>query len=240
MLVEYASHHIQHMQKALTQMNVKLQHVISDITGKTRMAIIGAIVRSERDPRKLAQLRDPRTRADQATIAKSLQGHWREEHLFELTPALELYRVYHAKIVECDLQRGPWRTRLEARRPRPPPPRITQQRTENMEVLKAVAQPGQRIHQHHIEGPFALLCCGQETPQGRPVNHVSGVTLIDVPVQDQASGLDNALLDRRILESHGATRIIAPVTGPDVADNDPPFCPIGNHFGISFMSIGIW
>ena len=70
---------IQHTQKALTQMNVKLQHVISEITGKTGMAIIGAIVSGERDPRKLAQLRDPRTRADQSTIAKSLQGHWREE-----------------------------------------------------------------------------------------------------------------------------------------------------------------
>ena len=102
MLVEYAAHHIQHMQKALTQMNVKLQHVISNITGKTGMKIIEAIVRGERDPRKLAALRDPRTRADQATIAKSLQGHWREEHIFELTQALELYRAYQAKIDECD------------------------------------------------------------------------------------------------------------------------------------------
>ena len=102
MLVQYASHHIQHMQKALTQMNVKLQHVISNITGKTGMAIIEAIVSGERDPKRLAQLRDPRIRADEATIAKSLQGHWREEHIFELTQALELYRFYHAKIAECD------------------------------------------------------------------------------------------------------------------------------------------
>ena len=102
MLVEYASHHIQHLQKALTQMNIKLQHVISNITGKTGMKIIEAIVRRERDPRKLSELRDPRTRADQATIAKSLQGHWREEHIFELTQALELYRTYQVKIDECD------------------------------------------------------------------------------------------------------------------------------------------
>ena len=102
MLVKYASRHIQHMQKALTQMNVKLQHVISNITGKTGMKIIEAIVRGERDPRKLAARRDPRTRADQETIAKSLQGHWREEHIFELTQALELYRAYQAKIDECD------------------------------------------------------------------------------------------------------------------------------------------
>ena len=102
MLVQYASQHIQHMQKALTQMNVKLQHVISDITGKTGMRIIEAIVAGERDPEQLAKHRDPRTRADHETIAKSLQGHWRHEHIFELTQALELYRVYQGKIAECD------------------------------------------------------------------------------------------------------------------------------------------
>ena len=102
MLVQYASHHIQHMQKALTQMNVKLHHVISNITGKTGMEIMEAIVGGQRDPVQLAQLRDPRIKADEATIAKSLQGHWREEHIFELTQALELYRFYQDKIAECD------------------------------------------------------------------------------------------------------------------------------------------
>ena len=102
MLVEYAGQHVQHMQKALTQMNVKLQHVISDITGKTGMDIIEAIVGGQRDPRKLAELRDPRTRADERTIALSLEGHWREEHIFELTQVLGLYRMYQSKIAECD------------------------------------------------------------------------------------------------------------------------------------------
>ena len=102
MLVQYASQHIQHMQKALTQMNVKLQHVISNIIGRTGMDIIEAIVDGERDPPQLAKLRDHRIRADEATIARSLQGHWREEHIFELTQALELYRFYHDKIAECD------------------------------------------------------------------------------------------------------------------------------------------
>ena len=102
MLVEYASHHVQHMQKALTQMNVKLQHVIRDITGKTGMDIIEAVVRGERSPRRLAQMRDPRTKADEKTIAKSLRGHWRQEHIFELTQALELYRTYQEKIAQCD------------------------------------------------------------------------------------------------------------------------------------------
>ena len=102
MLVEYASHHVQHMQKALTQMNVKLHHVISDITGKTGMDIMDAIVGGERDARKLARLRDRRIKADEKTIARSLRGHWREEHIFELTQALELYRLYQGKIAECD------------------------------------------------------------------------------------------------------------------------------------------
>ena len=101
-LVEYASHHIQHMRKALTRMNVKLQHVISDITGQTGMAIIEAIVSGERDPWKLARFRRPGMKADEATVAKPLQGHWREEHIFELTQALELYRFYQGKIARCD------------------------------------------------------------------------------------------------------------------------------------------
>ena len=70
MLVEYASHHIQHMQKALTQMNVKLHHVISSITGKTGMDIIEAIVKGERDPRQLARFRRPGVKANEATITK--------------------------------------------------------------------------------------------------------------------------------------------------------------------------
>ena len=102
MLVEYAAQHIQHMHKALTQMNVKLQHVISGITGQTGTVIIEAIVSGERDPRKLARFRRPGMKADEATVAKSLQGHWREEHIFELTQALELYWFYQGKIAECD------------------------------------------------------------------------------------------------------------------------------------------
>ena len=83
-------------------MNVKLQHVISDITGTTGMDIMEAIVRGERDPEKLAQLRRVGIKADEATIAKSLHGHWREEHIFELSQALELFHVYQNKIAECD------------------------------------------------------------------------------------------------------------------------------------------
>lgn len=104
MLIQYASHHIQHMHKALEQMNVKLNNVISDITGLTGMAIIDAILEGERDPTTLAKLRDPRCKNSEDTIAKSLQGNWRDDHLFELRQAVELYRTYRTKLVECDAQ----------------------------------------------------------------------------------------------------------------------------------------
>ncbi len=102
MLIRYASQHIQHMQKALTQMNIKLQHVVSDITGKTGMDIIQAIIAGERRPERLAKLRDYRCKASESTIAKALRGHWREEHLFELTQAVELFTIYQEKIADCD------------------------------------------------------------------------------------------------------------------------------------------
>lgn len=104
MLVEYAAQHIQHMQKALHQMNVKLDKVISDITGATGMAILEAILRGERDPVKLARHRDPRCHNSEETIARALLGNWRKEHLFALQQAVTLFRTYHAQIAECDRQ----------------------------------------------------------------------------------------------------------------------------------------
>ena len=122
MLVEYASQHIQHMQKALTQMNVKFQHVISDMTGKTGHGRLWKQSQAgERNPRTLARLRDPRTKADEKTIARSLQGHWRAEHVFELTQALELYRAYQDRIAECDLEIEVQLLRFEDRSDGEPP-----------------------------------------------------------------------------------------------------------------------
>jgi transposase len=104
MLLTYASQHIQPRQKALTQMNIKLQHVVSDLTGETGMAIMRAILAGDRDAVKLARLRHDRCQHDEATIAKALHGHWREEHLFALAQAVALYDVYHQKIGACDRQ----------------------------------------------------------------------------------------------------------------------------------------
>jgi transposase len=100
-LVIMAAQHAQHMQKALTQMNVQLHHVISDITGLTGLAIVDAILRGERDPEKLADLRHYRIQADRETIRKSLEGNWRREHLFTLRQAREAYGQYQRQIEEC-------------------------------------------------------------------------------------------------------------------------------------------
>jgi transposase len=104
MLVAYAAHHIQHVQKALEQMNVKLTRVVSDVTGVTGMRIIRAILDGERTPHALAQLRDRRCQHDEETIARSLEGTWRPEHLFALRQAVELLDFYQQQIVACDCQ----------------------------------------------------------------------------------------------------------------------------------------
>ena len=101
-LVQMASQHIQHMHKALTQMNLQLHHVISDLTGVTGLAIVDAILAGERDSAVLAQLRDPRIKTDVETIRKSLVGNWRAEHLFTLKQSLEMFRNYRQQLVACD------------------------------------------------------------------------------------------------------------------------------------------
>lgn len=101
-LVESASRQILLMQKALEQMNVQLHKAVSDITGKTGLGIIRAIVRGERDPQTLAQMRDSRLKSSHAELAQALTGHYREEHVFALTQALEGYDFIHRQIEGCD------------------------------------------------------------------------------------------------------------------------------------------
>ena len=101
-LLEYAASHIQHMQKALTEMNLQLHHVVADITGATGLRIIRAILAGERDPKVLARLRDYRCHSSAETIEKALTGNYRAEHLFALEQALALYDVYQEKASACD------------------------------------------------------------------------------------------------------------------------------------------
>ena len=101
-LVRYASDHIQHMQKALTQMNLHLHKVLSNVTGVTGMNIIRAIISGERDPEKLALMRERGVKNTPEAIAKALEGDYRQEHLFALKQAVELYDFYHRQIEACD------------------------------------------------------------------------------------------------------------------------------------------
>ena len=103
-LIRYRSAHIQHMQKALQLMNVKLTQVVSDITGVTGLSIIRAIVAGERDPRALARLRQSGCAKSEEEIAKALQGNYKLEHLFVLKQALAQYDFYLQQIQECDAQ----------------------------------------------------------------------------------------------------------------------------------------
>jgi transposase len=101
-LISSAASHVQHMQKALILMNLQLHNVLSDLTGKTGLAILDAILAGERDTHKLAALKDRRIKASHETIAKSLEGTYRPEHLFVLKQALGAYRYYQQLISECD------------------------------------------------------------------------------------------------------------------------------------------
>jgi transposase len=102
MLIRYAAQHVQHMQKVLEEMNVKLTEVVSDIVGQTGLKILKDIVRGERDPLKLAKHRHERCQASEAEIARALYGTWRAEHLFALQQALQLYEFYQRQLRDCD------------------------------------------------------------------------------------------------------------------------------------------
>lgn len=104
MLIRYAAQHVQHMQKVLEEMNVKLTEVVSDIVGQTGMKIIKDIVRGERDPHQLAKHRHELCQSTEAEIASALFGNWRPEHLFALKQALKLYEFYQKQLRECETQ----------------------------------------------------------------------------------------------------------------------------------------
>jgi transposase len=157
MLVEYAAHHIQHIQKALQQMNIKLEKVLSDVTGMTGMAILNAILAGERDPVKLAKLRDPRCQNDEETIAKALQGNWREEHLFALRQALTLYRAYHQQMAACDEQ-------IE---------RQLGAMTDKSDGTKLPHQPG--IHKAHRNAPALDMRNGVHRVTGVDLTQIDGI-----------------------------------------------------------------
>lgn len=162
-LIDYVASHIQHMQKALTQMNLQLHHVVSDITGKTGMRIIRSIIEGTRDPEVLAGYRDARCKASAAVIAQALEGNYRPEHLFALEQAVELYDAYQERILACDRRIESALAQLAPLEPPAEPlpaPRTKTRQTNalNFEVRKALHSViGVDLTQIHGIGPYLAL-----------------------------------------------------------------------------------
>jgi transposase len=162
-LVDYAASHVQHMQKALMQMNVQLHHVVSDITGVTGLRIIRAIVAGTHAPEQLAEYRDVRCAASEATIRQALTGQYRPEHIFALRHALELYDVHQAKIAECDVEvEAVLRALNEVRvTPQAPLPAVRHAKARNEPKFEARAALytllGADLTQIHGFGPYTVL-----------------------------------------------------------------------------------
>ncbi len=122
-LIKEAGTHVQRMQKALTQMNLQLHKVVSDITGVTGMAIIRAIIAGERNPDKLAELKDRRIQSTTSEIALALAGDYRVEHLFVLQQELTLYDIYQQQITAIDREIEQCLSTFESKTEDSPPPR---------------------------------------------------------------------------------------------------------------------
>jgi transposase len=124
-LVQSAGRHIQRMQKALTQMNIQLANVLSDVSGVTGQAIIKAILGGERDPHKLAEFRDCRVKASEEEIARSLEGNWQEDLLFVLKQEQDGYEFCQKQMAECDRQLNHYLEQREDRSQGAPLPKET-------------------------------------------------------------------------------------------------------------------
>jgi transposase len=159
--LDYSAAHIQHMQKALTFMNLQLHHVVSDVTGATGMRIIRAIVAGERSPDVLAAMRDRNCKSTIETIRSALVGNYQPEHVFALQQALALYDFYQARVDECDAKIESVLVTLAADRPAPQQPlakarsRAQQPNALNFDVRAVMYHlAGVDLTQIHGIGPY--------------------------------------------------------------------------------------
>jgi transposase len=180
--LDYAAAHIQHMQKALTCMNIQLHHVVTDITGATGMKIIHAIVGGERDPNVLAKMRDRNCKSSVETIRAALMGNYQPEHVFALQQALAIYDFYQARIDECDAQIERTLTTLAQNTSAPLEPigkarhRTQQANALNFEVRSVLYRlAGVDLTQIHGIGPYLALClvaeCGTDLSRWPSAKH---------------------------------------------------------------------
>src|ERR1700723_2640965 len=177
-LLEYAASHVQHMQKALMQMNLQLHHVVADITGVTGMKIVRDIVAGETDPAVLAAYRDVRCKASVETIRDALTGHYRPEHVFALRQALELYDFYRQKLSDCDVEIERALQALPKGPDAATPPRASQRgkndlRFEIRSVLNTLL--GVDLTEIHGLGPYSVLRifaeCGSDMTRWPTAKH---------------------------------------------------------------------
>jgi transposase len=180
--LDYAAAHIQHMQKALTHMNLQLHHVVSDVTGVTGMRIIRAIVAGERNPTKLATMRDTRCKSSPEVIQSALVGNYQPEHVFALAQALAMYDAYQVQLEVCDQQIAQSLLRLSQQKsppsePRPKPRHRTRQPNAlNFDVRSLLYQlVGVDLTQIHGIGPYLALRlvaeCGTDLSRWRTAHH---------------------------------------------------------------------
>jgi transposase len=164
-LVREGSRHVQHMQKALEQMNLKLTEILSDITGVTGRAIIRAILRGTRAPEKLAKYRDKGCKASEAQIAQALTGTYREEHLFELKLAYEAWQFTLAQVKKVDAQIALQLARMKCDRALPP--------------LKSKARPKRRANSPGFDVRTALYyVVGLDLTEIEGISELTALTII--------------------------------------------------------------
>jgi transposase len=164
-VVRQASKHVQHMQKALEQMNLKLTEILSDITGVTGRFIIRAILRGTRTPEKLAKYRDKQCKASEAEIAQALTGSYREEHLFELKQAYEAWQFSLGQVEKADGQIAVQLGRMKSDRALPP--------------LKRKARPKRRVNSPGFDVRTALYyVVGLDLTEIEGISELTALTLI--------------------------------------------------------------
>jgi transposase len=164
-VVRQASQHVQHMQKALEQMNLKLTEILSDITGVTGRSILRAILRGTRAPEKLAKYRDKQCKASEAEIAQALTGSYREEHLFELKQAYEAWQFSLRQVAQADAQIALQLGRMKCDRALPP--------------LKRKARPKRRVNSPGFDVRTALYyVVGLDLTEIEGISELTALTLI--------------------------------------------------------------
>src|SRR5947209_9804430 len=164
-VIRQASRHVQHLQKALEQMNLKLTEILSDITGATGRAILRAILRGTRTPEKLAKHRDKACKASEAAIAQALTGSYREEHLFELKLAYEAWQFTLGQVEKVDGQIALQLGRMKSDRALPP--------------LKPKARPKRRVNSPGFDVRTALYyVVGLDLTEIEGISDLTALTLI--------------------------------------------------------------